>query len=114
LTKSAFLSAFKRPSTVPEGNFSNAALVGANTVKGPALLKASTKPPALTAVTKVVWSLLPTATCTILGVEVSSLTLDCPTPSVAALTSKLSLGAAVSAVLDLHATIAIIKIKIKV
>ena len=49
LIRSSFFSGFNKPSTVPAGNFSNAALVGANTVNGPALLKASTSSAALTA-----------------------------------------------------------------
>ncbi|MFZ1523878.1 MAG: hypothetical protein WAT22_03610 [Saprospiraceae bacterium] len=101
LTKSAFFSGFNNPSTVPAGNFSKAALVGAKTVNGPALESASTYPPALTAATKVVWSLLPTATCTMLGLETSSFTLDWPTPSAAAVTSD-DAGADDSEVDDLH------------
>ena len=58
---------------MPAGNFI-VALVGANTVNGPALLKASTNSPAFTAVTNVVWSLLPTAICTIFGFDMSSTT----------------------------------------
>ena len=40
-------------STVPAGNFANASSVGANTVKGPALFKVSTKPAAVTAAANV-------------------------------------------------------------
>lgn len=79
LERSSFFSGFSKPSTVPAGNFSKAALVGANTVNGPALLSASTNSAAFTAATSVVWSLLPAATCTILGLETSSFTPDCPT-----------------------------------
>ena len=50
-SKSPFFSGFNNPSTVPAGNLSKAALVGANTVNGPALLNDVTKPAALTAVT---------------------------------------------------------------
>src|SRR5262249_30458495 len=45
-----------RLSTVPAGSFENAALVGANTVKGPAPSSVSTRPAAFTAATSVVWS----------------------------------------------------------
>jgi hypothetical protein len=47
------------------GNLSKAAFVGAKTVKGPLLCKVSTRPAALTAATKVVWSLELTAFSTI-------------------------------------------------
>ena len=60
--KSAFFSGFNKSSTVPAGNFSKAAFIGANTVNGPVLLSASTNSAALTAATNVLWSLLPTAT----------------------------------------------------
>ena len=43
-------------STVPAGSFANAALVGANTVKGPGPCSVSTRPAAFTAATSVVWS----------------------------------------------------------
>src|SRR6185369_432667 len=42
--------------TVPAGSLSKAALVGANTVKGPAPFRVSTNPAAFTAATRVVWS----------------------------------------------------------
>ena len=48
-------------STVPAGSFANAALVGANTVKGPGPCSVSTRPAAFTAATSVVWSLELTA-----------------------------------------------------
>ena len=41
-------------STVPGGSLANASLVGANTVKGPAPSRVSTRPAAFTAVTSVV------------------------------------------------------------
>ena len=41
---------------MPAGNFANAALVGANTVKGPGPCRVSTRPAAFTAATSVVWS----------------------------------------------------------
>src|SRR5258705_12562669 len=43
-------------STLPAGSLSKAALVGANTVNGPAPFSVSTSPAALTAATSVVWS----------------------------------------------------------
>ena len=43
-------------STVPAGRAAKALLFGANTVKGPAPLRVSTRPAALTAATSVVWS----------------------------------------------------------
>ena len=46
-------SGFSSVSTVPAGSFENAALVGANTVKGPALISVSTSPAAFTAATSV-------------------------------------------------------------
>ena len=46
---------------MPAGKAAKAALVGANTVNGPALFKVSTRPAALTAATRVVWSLELTA-----------------------------------------------------
>src|ERR1700754_2882987 len=52
----ALFSGLTKVSTVPAGNLSKAALVGANTVNGPALDKVSTRPAALTAATRVVWS----------------------------------------------------------
>jgi hypothetical protein len=55
-------SGFNKPSTVPAGSLSNAALFGANTVKGPSLLKAN--PAALTAATSVEKSAFPAATPT--------------------------------------------------
>ena len=51
--KSAFFSAFNKPSTVPAGNAAKAALVGAKIVNGPAPLSVSTRPAAFTAVTSV-------------------------------------------------------------
>src|SRR4051812_10970021 len=42
--------------TVPAGNFSNASLVGAKTVKGPLPSNVVTRSAAFTAATKVVWS----------------------------------------------------------
>ena len=47
-------------SRVPSGNASKAASVGANTVNGPSAERASTKPAAITAVSKVLWSSDPT------------------------------------------------------
>ena len=38
-----------------EGSLAKASLVGAKTVKGPGLLSVSTRPPAFTAATRVVW-----------------------------------------------------------
>src|SRR5438309_12045346 len=52
-------------STVPAGSLPKAALVGANTVKGPAPESVSTRPAALTAATSVVWSFELTAFWTI-------------------------------------------------
>ena len=49
---------------MPAGSLSKAALVGANTVKGPALFRVSTRPAAFTAATSVVWSELPMALST--------------------------------------------------
>src|ERR1019366_1952465 len=43
--------------TVPRGNLSKASLVGAKTVNGPGPSRVSTRPAALTAATRVVWSL---------------------------------------------------------
>ena len=57
----ALFSGFSRVSTVPAGSFSNAALVGAKTVNGPAPSSVSTRPAACTAATRVVWSLELTA-----------------------------------------------------
>src|SRR3546814_11105536 len=51
------LSGLRSVSTVPAGNPLNAALVGANTVKGPLPCHVSTRPAAFTAATRVVWSL---------------------------------------------------------
>src|SRR5277367_6448112 len=42
-------------STVPAGSFAKASSVGAKTVKGPGLLRVSTRPAALTAATRVLW-----------------------------------------------------------
>src|ERR1700684_147458 len=42
--------------TVPAGSLSKASLVGAKTVKGPGPDRVSTRPAALTAATRVVWS----------------------------------------------------------
>ena len=63
----SFASGSNRLSTVPFGNLSKAALVGANTVNGPSLLSVSTKPAALTAATNVLKSLFPAATPTIVS-----------------------------------------------
>src|SRR5437016_5751539 len=52
----ALFSGLSRVSTVPAGNCANASLVGAKTVNGPLLLSVSTKPAALTAAIRVVWS----------------------------------------------------------
>src|SRR5258708_32582496 len=52
----ALFSGLSRVSTVPAGNCANASLVGAKTVNGPLLLSVSTRPAALTAATRVVWS----------------------------------------------------------
>jgi hypothetical protein len=46
---------------VPAGSLAKAALVGANTVKGPALLSVPTRSAATTAATKVLWSADPMA-----------------------------------------------------
>ena len=59
-------SGFNKPSTVPAGNLSNAAFVGANTVNGPSPLKVSTKSAAFTAATNVEKSGFPIATSVIL------------------------------------------------
>src|ERR1700712_1648368 len=61
----SLFSGFRSVSTVPAGSFANAALVGANTVKGPGPDKVSTRPAALTAATSVVWSFELTALSTI-------------------------------------------------
>jgi len=61
LVSFSLFSGFTKSSTVPAGSLSKAALVGANTVNGPALLNAVTKSAAFTAATNVVWSLLPIA-----------------------------------------------------
>ena len=60
----ALFSGLSSVSTVPGGSAANDALVGANTVNGPALLSVSTRPAALTAATSVVWSLELTALST--------------------------------------------------
>ena len=57
-------SGLSRVSTVPAGNAANAALVGANTVKGPGLFNVATRPAACTAATSVVWSFELTALST--------------------------------------------------
>src|SRR5262249_11364403 len=56
LVSCALFSGFSRVSTVPAGSLLNAALVGANTVKGPSPDNVSTRPAAFTAATSVVWS----------------------------------------------------------
>src|SRR3954464_7828993 len=56
-------------STVPAGSLPKAALVGAKTVNGPAPERVSTRPAALTAATRVVWSFEFTAFWTIVLVE---------------------------------------------
>src|SRR4030088_1821941 len=52
----ALFSGLSNVSTVPAGNCANASLVGAKTVNGPLLWSVSTRPAALTAATRVVWS----------------------------------------------------------
>src|SRR6476661_11291195 len=52
----SLFSGFNRLSTVPAGSLAKAALVGANTVKGPGPCSVSTRPAAFTAATSVVWS----------------------------------------------------------
>ena len=56
LVSVALFSGLSKVATVPAGSASNAALVGAKTVKGPGVFKVSTRPAALTAATNVVWS----------------------------------------------------------
>src|SRR6478736_7263670 len=56
LVSCALFSGFSSVSTVPAGSFLKAALVGANTVKGPSPDSVSTRPAAFTAATSVVWS----------------------------------------------------------
>src|SRR5882762_326567 len=51
----SLFSGLTRVSTVPAGSLAKASSVGAKTVKGPALLRVSTRPPALTAATRVLW-----------------------------------------------------------
>src|SRR6185369_8023357 len=55
------MSGLSSDSTVPFGSLAKAALVGANTVNGPAPCSVSTRPAAFTAATSVVWSLELTA-----------------------------------------------------
>ena len=55
-----------KPSTVPDGSFEKASSLGAKTVKGPGLLRASTRPAALTAVTRVLNEPAETAVSTML------------------------------------------------
>src|SRR6185312_12735052 len=57
----ALFSGLSRVSTVPLGSAAKASLVGANTVNGPLPSSVSTRPAALTAATRVVWSLELTA-----------------------------------------------------
>src|SRR5208282_5926217 len=52
----SLFSGFNKVSTVPAGSLAKASLVGANTVKGPGPDSVSTRPAALTAATRVVWS----------------------------------------------------------
>ena len=61
----ALFSGISSESTAPAGSSAKAALVGANTVKGPAPFSVSTRPAALTAATRVVWSFELTALATI-------------------------------------------------
>ena len=56
LVSMSLFSGFSSVSTVPAGRASKAALVGANTVKGPSPCRVSTRPAACTAATSVVWS----------------------------------------------------------
>jgi len=58
-------SGFNNVSKVPAGSLANAAFVGANTVKGPALCKVVTRSAAVTPATRVVCSFEPTAMSTI-------------------------------------------------
>merc|ERR1719183_2176288 len=76
-------------SSVSLGSLANAALDGANTVKGPLPCSAATRPPACSAITSVDRSLLPWASSTIflLGPEafgMSTVSMMCTTPFVAA------------------------------
>ena len=64
LARVVLFSAFNSDSTVPAGNFSNAALVGAKTVNGPSPLSVSASPAAFTAVTNVLKSGFPAAIST--------------------------------------------------
>src|SRR5215813_3782566 len=61
----SLFSGLRSVSTVPAGSFVKASFVGAKTVNGPADLRVSTRPAALTAATSVVWSLELTALSTI-------------------------------------------------
>lgn len=74
----ALFSSFKRSSSVPSGNSSKAAFVGANTVNGPALERSSTYSTCFNAATKVVWSGELTATLTTSFCDSSSTTDSCP------------------------------------
>src|SRR5215468_1110384 len=60
----SLFSGLRSVSTVPAGSFVKASFVGAKTVNGPADLSVSTRPAALTAATRVVWSLELTALST--------------------------------------------------
>src|ERR1700729_766562 len=55
LSRVSLFCGMTRVSTVPAGSFAKASSVGAKTVKGPGLLSVSTRPPALTAATRVLW-----------------------------------------------------------
>src|ERR1700728_1788146 len=55
LVRMVLFSGLTRVSTVPAGSLAKASSVGAKTVKGPGLLRVSTRPAALTAATRVLW-----------------------------------------------------------
>ena len=61
MVSAGLFSGLSRVSTVPAGSAVKAALTGANTVNGPMPFSVSTRPAALTAATRVVWSLELTA-----------------------------------------------------
>src|SRR3712207_1890065 len=54
--RAPLLSGRISPSAVPAGSLAKAALVGANTVYGPAPERVLSRPAALTALTRMVWS----------------------------------------------------------
>ena len=85
----SLLSGFNRPSTVPAGNAAKAAFVGAKIVKGPVPLRVSTRPAAVTAVTRVVWSADPTAISTTVLDGASSTTSVVESTAVSSVVSSL-------------------------